>query len=49
MDILKQKCIYEAQRNQLMGCLFNLDQTAFRIESTKATVDSVARMIKSKR
>ena len=44
MDVLKRKHMYEAQRDQLLGQQFNMDQAAFGIESAKATIDSVAAM-----
>lgn len=44
MDCLKRKKAYEQQRDQLMGQQFNLDQTAFALESIKDTQTTVAAM-----
>lgn len=44
MDVLKRKKMYEAQRDQMMGQQFNIDQTAFNMEAAKANVDTVAAM-----
>jgi charged multivesicular body protein 5 len=44
MDTLKRKKMYEQQRDQLSGQLFNIDQTAFAIETVKSTQVTVAAM-----
>jgi charged multivesicular body protein 5 len=44
MDVLKRKKMYEAQRDQLMNQQFNIDQTAFAIETVKNTQITVAAM-----
>jgi charged multivesicular body protein 5 len=42
MEVLKRKRMYEAQRDQVMGQQFNIDQAAFSIESAKANIATVA-------
>ena len=44
MDTLKRKKMYEQQRDQLSGQLFNIDQTSFAIETVKSTQVTVAAM-----
>lgn len=44
MDTLKRKKMYEQQRDQISAQAFNLDQTAFAIESIKDTQTTVAAM-----
>lgn len=44
MDTLKRKKMYEAQRDQLAGQQFNIDQTSFTIESIRDTQTTVAAM-----
>jgi charged multivesicular body protein 5 len=44
MDTLKRKKMYEAQRDQLAGQAFNVEQTAFAIDSVKDTQTTVAAM-----
>ena len=39
--MLKQKRLYEGQRDQLYGQQFNMDQTTFVMESAKDTVNTV--------
>jgi len=41
LQILKQKRLYESQREQLYSQQFNLDQVAFTTESVKETVTTV--------
>mgnify|MGYP002053696465 CR=1 FL=1 len=41
---LKRKKMYEAQRDQLAGQAFNVEQTAFAIDSVKDTQTTVAAM-----
>lgn len=40
-QVLKQKRLYEGQRDQLYGQQFNMDQTTFVMESAKDTVNTV--------
>jgi len=44
LEVLKRKRMYEQQRDQAMAQQFNIDQTAFSLESSKATVDTVKAM-----
>jgi charged multivesicular body protein 5 len=44
MDALRRKKQYEQQRDQLTGQMFNLDQTAYALESIKDTQTTVAAM-----
>eukprot|EP01035_Chromulina_nebulosa_P016973 gene16973-22469_t len=44
IDTLKRKKMYETQRDQLAGQQFNIDQTAFAIETIKTTHITVAAM-----
>jgi len=44
MDVLKRKRMYESQRDQLSAQAFNIDSTAFAIESVQSTVVTVAAM-----
>jgi charged multivesicular body protein 5 len=44
LDVLKRKRMYESQRDQLSNQVFNLDQTAFAIETVKATQVTVQAM-----
>jgi len=44
LEILKRKRMYESQRDAAMAQQFNIDQTAFSLESSKATVETVAAM-----
>lgn len=44
MDTLKRKKMYEAQRDQMAGQAFNVEQTAFAIESIKDTQTTVSAM-----
>lgn len=44
LEVLKRKRMYENQRDTAAAQQFNIDQTAFSIESSKATVQSVAAM-----
>lgn len=41
LSVLKQKRLYEGQRDQLYGQQFNMDQTTFVMESAKDTVNTV--------
>lgn len=42
MEVLKRKRMYEQQRDATAGQQFNIDQTAFGVESAKASIDTVA-------
>ena len=42
--MLKQKRLYEGQREQLYNQQFNMDQTAFTMESIKDSVSTVQAM-----
>lgn len=42
--MLKQKRLYEGQREQLYNQQFNMDQTAFTLESVKDSVQTVQAM-----
>ena len=44
MSILKQKKMYEKQRDSLYGQQFNIDQTRFSIENAKDTANTVQSM-----
>eukprot|EP00397_Hematodinium_sp_SG-2012_P034770 GEMP01037323.1.p1 GENE.GEMP01037323.1~~GEMP01037323.1.p1 ORF type:complete len:209 (+),score=43.41 GEMP01037323.1:229-855(+) len=44
MQALKRKKMYEAQREQILGQQFNIDQMAFQTENIKATIDTVGAM-----
>ena len=44
MQVLKQKRLYEGQREQLYNQQFNMDQTAFTLESIKDSVQTVQAM-----
>ena len=44
LEVLKRKRMYEGQRDQLSAQSFNLDQTAFAIETVKATQVTVQAM-----
>lgn len=44
MDVLRRKRMYESQRDQLAGQQFNIDQTAFAINTVKDTQTTVAAM-----
>lgn len=44
MDVLKRKKMYESQRDQLTAQQFNVDQTAFTIETIKDTQTTVQAM-----
>eukprot|EP00698_Gefionella_okellyi_P020581 TRINITY_DN6477_c0_g1_i1.p1 TRINITY_DN6477_c0_g1~~TRINITY_DN6477_c0_g1_i1.p1 ORF type:complete len:220 (+),score=39.47 TRINITY_DN6477_c0_g1_i1:103-762(+) len=44
LRILKQKKMYEGQRDMLMSQAFNMEQTNFAIQSSKDTVTTVAAM-----
>ena len=44
MNVLKQKRMYEKQRDQLSGQLFNIDQTKFAQNNVKETAVMVAAM-----
>ena len=44
MNILKQKRMYEKQREQLQGQMFNIDQTKFATQNIKDNADMVAAM-----
>lgn len=44
MEVLKRKRMYETQRDNAAAQQFNIDQTAFNLESAKATVTTVAAM-----
>jgi charged multivesicular body protein 5 len=44
MDTLKRKKMYEQQRDQLSGQMFNIDQTNFAIETVKSTQITVSAM-----
>ena len=44
LDTLKRKKMYEQQRDQLAGQAFNVEQTAFAIDSVKDTQTTVAAM-----
>jgi len=44
MEVLKRKRMYEGQRDQAMAQQFNIDQTAFSLDSAKANVQTVAAM-----
>ena len=41
LQVLKQKKLYESQRDQLYAQQFNMDQTTFVMESAKDTVNTV--------
>ncbi|KAK9810658.1 hypothetical protein WJX73_008048 [Symbiochloris irregularis] len=41
LSVLKQKKLYESQRDQLYSQQFNMDQTTFVMESAKDTVNTV--------
>ena len=41
LQVLKQKRLYEGQRDQLYSQQFNLEQTTFVMESAKDTVNTV--------
>ena len=41
LDTLKRKKMYEGQRDQMLGQAFNIEQTAFAIDSVKDTQVSV--------
>lgn len=43
-QVLKQKRLYEGQREQLYNQQFNMDQTAFTLESIKDSVQTVQAM-----
>lgn len=44
LEVLKRKRMYENQRDMVSGQQFNIDQTAFGLESAKANIDTVAAM-----
>lgn len=44
MDVLKRKRMYESQRDQLAAQQFNIESTAFAIETAQDTVTTVAAM-----
>lgn len=44
MQVLKQKRLYESQREQLYNQQFNVEQTAFAMESAKDSVHTVQAM-----
>jgi hypothetical protein len=44
MQILKQKKMYEGQRDQLYQQQFNVEQTKFTVDSIKDTVSTVQAM-----
>jgi len=44
LDVLKRKRMYESQRDTAAAQQFNIDQTAFSLESSKATVSTIAAM-----
>ncbi|KAK9845964.1 hypothetical protein WJX81_007037 [Elliptochloris bilobata] len=44
LNVLKQKRLYEGQREQLYNQQFNMDQTAFTLESIKDSVQTVQAM-----
>lgn len=44
LEVLKRKRMYEQQRDMATAQQFNVDQTAFSLESSKATVETVAAM-----
>lgn len=44
MEVLKRKRMYEKQRDTASAQQFNIDQTAFSLESSKATISTVAAM-----
>ena len=44
MQILKQKKMYEGQRDQLYAQQFNVEQTKFTVDSIKDTVSTVQAM-----
>ena len=44
MAVLKRKKMYEAQRDQLAGQAFNVEQTSFAIDSVKDTLTTVDAM-----
>ena len=44
LQVLKQKRLYESQREQLYNQQFNMDQTAFTLESIKDSVQTVQAM-----
>jgi prefoldin subunit 5 len=44
LEVLKRKRMYEKQRDMASAQAFNIDQTAFSLESSKATVSTVAAM-----
>ena len=44
LQVLKQKRMYESQREQLYNQQFNVDQTAFTMESAKDSIQTVQAM-----
>jgi charged multivesicular body protein 5 len=44
LEVLKRKRMYEKQRDMASAQAFNIDQTAFSLESSKATVSTIAAM-----
>ena len=44
MQVLKQKKLYENQREQLYNQQFNMEQTSFALESIKDTAQTVQAM-----
>lgn len=44
LEVLKRKRMYEQQRDMATAQQFNIDQTSFTLESSKATVSAVAAM-----
>ncbi len=44
LETLKRKKMYETQRDQMAGAAFNVEQTAFAIESVKDTQTTVFAM-----
>lgn len=44
LEVLKRKRMYEQQRDMASAQQFNIDQAAFSLESSKATVETVAAM-----
>jgi charged multivesicular body protein 5 len=44
LNVLKQRKMYEKQRDQMMKQQFNVDQTAFATENVSTTIETVAAM-----
>jgi charged multivesicular body protein 5 len=44
LDVLKRKRMYEQQRDAASAQQFNIDQTAFSLDSAKASIDTISAM-----